>query len=211
MFKVKVCGITNTVDARAAVSLGADMVGLIVYKGSPRYVTQAKIKKIIGVIPPTVDKVLVAVGTNIVPYLNQAKRLGFEYLQWHGPITKTEATSAKLIGVKIIHAVPNPTASKLKVAAKSGVRLLLLDNTDAQHHGGTGRQFDWSTRIPPGAPNIVLAGGINADNVFEGVKRFKPLVVDVNSGIESSPGKKSPKKLKQFFRLCDVMRYGTKK
>ncbi|MEK7774527.1 MAG: phosphoribosylanthranilate isomerase [Candidatus Zixiibacteriota bacterium] len=210
MFKVKVCGITNSSDARLAVSLGADMIGVITHKGSPRFVSHQKIQAIMKEIPPTVDKVLVAVGNDVSPQARKAKRMGFDYLQWHGPLIKREVQFAKNLGVRIILAVSNPTASESRQAMATGASLILLDNASPRLHGGTGKPFDWSVRLPARLQNIVLAGGICADNVADGVRRFRPLVVDVNSGVESIPGKKSKSKLKRFFHVCDVIRYGSK-
>jgi phosphoribosylanthranilate isomerase len=210
VFKVKVCGITNARDAQMAVALGADMIGIIVYKGSPRFVSRESVADILKVVPATVDKVLVAVGNEIAPFVRVAQRFGFEFVQWYGPLTKAEVRSARALGVRIIIAVSNPTGSKLKPAAKTGASLILVDNADSSGDGGTGKRFDWSRKLPATIRNIVLAGGINSGNVAEGVQRFRPLVVDVNSGVESKPGIKSVKKLKQFFHVCDVIRYGTK-
>ena len=210
MFKVKVCGITNASDARSAVELGADMIGVITHKGSLRFVSQQKIRKIIKEIPPTVDKVLVAIGKDVTANVRKAKRLGFEYLQWHGPLSKREVQFAQTFGVRIILAVSNPTESKLRQAMGTDANLILMDNANSRLHGGTGTPFNWLIKLPAKLRNIVLAGGIRADNVAEGVRRFRPLVVDVNSGVESSPGKKSKTKLKRFFHVCDVIRYGAK-
>jgi len=92
---------------------------------------------------------------------------------------------------------------------RSKADLRLLDHRTDHQRGGTGETFDWSIRPKGKLDNLVLAGGIDVDNVAEGIRLFDPLVVDVNSGVESRPGIKSPSKLKAFFAECDRIRYGT--
>lgn len=207
-FQVKVCGMTRPVDAELAVKLGADLIGLIFYSGSPRDLTMKRAKEITGVLPPTVDRVGVFVDADLNQILKTADKLRLDYVQLHG---KVSASTIKSIGqqkIKVIQAYSIKSKSDWTSLSNSKADLILVDNSTANLPGGTGQQFDWSLKPDRRIDNLLLAGGINADNVAKGVRAFQPLIVDVNSGVERSPGLKSPTKLKQFFAVCDRIRYG---
>ncbi|MGH8016074.1 MAG: phosphoribosylanthranilate isomerase, partial [Candidatus Zixiibacteriota bacterium] len=112
-------------------------------------------------------------------------------------------------GVKTIESFHITKMSDYANARKSKAEIVQLDNRTKGPGGGTGQRFDWSIKPPHRIPNLMLAGGLNAENVSQGVRIFQPLIVDVNSGVEVSPGIKSAAKLKQFFKVCNGLRYGT--
>jgi len=207
--KVKVCGITRPSDAISAARLGADMIGLIMYPPSPRYISVAQARKVIASLPVTVDRVGVMVEPNLETVLSLADRLGLDYVQLHGRVNAKMITSLRKSGLKVIQGFAIKAASDIVAATKSKADLVLLDTYVKGLHGGSGRPFDWTIKPKRRLPNLMLAGGITTDNVEEGVKLYHPLVVDVNSGVERSPGIKSPRKLKAFMQRCNRIRYGS--
>jgi len=207
-FKIKVCGITRPEDASLVAELGGDMIGLIFYRRSPRAVTIAQARAVVAAIPPTVSRVGVFVGDSVALILRRAEQLNLDYAQLHGEYRATDVTKLKVAGLRVIQVFQIVSASDYRSVTSSRADLILLDNAAPGLQGGTGEAFDWTLKPPRSIKNLVLAGGINAGNVEQGVRTFNPLVVDVNSGVESQPGVKSSRKLRQFFTECNRIRYG---
>lgn len=207
-FQVKVCGLTRPIDARRCARLGADMVGMIFYRRSPRLVTLRQAAMICDELPPTVDRVGLFVDEKVEKILSVAERLRLDYVQLHGDEPARQVKLLQASGIKVIKAFGIATDSDWKAVRASKADLVLADNNGPELRGGTGKRFDWQFCPKQMVSNLVLAGGLNADNLEDGLHLFKPLVVDVNSGVESRPGIKSEMKLKQFFRLCDRLRNG---
>lgn len=209
-FRIKVCGITRLSDALLANELGADMLGFVFYKKSPRYLSTTKAKKLIDNLPPTIDKVGVMVEPSVKDAVNTAKRLNLDYVQLHGKISPTLISALHKINIKVIRSFPVQNLNSYKDIYKSKADLIHLDNKTSKSPGGTGKQFNWGIKPPKTMKNLVLAGGINIKNMDDGIRIFRPLVIDINSGVETRPGIKSAVKLKQFFKFCNKLRYGTK-
>jgi phosphoribosylanthranilate isomerase len=201
-FQIKVCGITRPEDAQFAASLGADMIGMIIYKGSARYVTTTKARQVVSALPPTVDPVLVLVDATPDEILRIAERTKSLWVQLHSRYTSTDIKLLQRNGLKVIHAFRVSDPKSIKLLRASQADLVMIDNSH-----GTGQQID--IRIAPQKliPNLVLAGGISVANVRQGVTAFQPAVVDINSSVESSPGIKSKTKLREFFIACNELRY----
>lgn len=207
-FKVKVCGITRPGDAKLAAELGADFVGMIFYRSSPRKVTIKKARAIVVALPPTVSPVGVFVNEDADKIIRIARRLRLDFVQLSGEEPTSDIAKLKRNGLKVInvfHSLDRATIRKMK---NNPAKLVMVDNSSGGLRGGTGKTFDWSQSKLTGIKNLVLAGGITAANVRAGVKQFSPLVIDVNSGVESSPGIKSKTKLRRFFKVCNSLRYG---
>lgn len=207
-FRVKVCGITRASDAVLAAGQGADMIGMIFWRRSKRFVTQKAAHTIIGALPATVSRVGVFVDEDITKILRMADKLHFDYVQLHGREPVSHVTKLQREGYRVIKAFAIKTRDDYRVVMKSRADLVLLDYRTDKLVGGTGETFDWSFRPRRKLDNLVLAGGLVVDNVAEGVKLFDPQVVDVNSGVETRPGVKSGTKLKAFMAECDRIRYG---
>ncbi len=203
-FSVKVCGITRAQDAAYAAELGVDMLGLIFHSASPRYLTLTKAKQVAKVIPVTVDRVGVFVNHTISEMTGIADELSLQYVQVHRMLTNPEMKSLHNSHLKVIQACFVSNKTETAWLQRISADVICLDNQS----GGTGKPFDWSIKLPKRLPNLMLAGGINVKNVAEGVERFAPLIVDVNSGVESSPSIKSPTRLRAFMRECNRLRYG---
>jgi phosphoribosylanthranilate isomerase len=207
-FRIKVCGITRPVDADRVAELGGDMIGLIFHRPSPRFVTIAKAREISRAGSPILDKVGVFVDEEIETILKVAEKVRLSTVQLHGNEPARNIARLQREGFKVIKAIGIKDRNAFAIVDRCRADLVLLDRISADQRGGSGKTFDWSIRPKKKIRNLVLAGGINSDNVAEGVKLFDPLVVDVNSGVESKPGFKSAKKLNTFFAVCDRLRYG---
>ena len=207
-FRVKVCGVTRPEDAAVAVRYGADMIGMIFAKSSPRFVTEDTVEQILPMIPPVVFRVGVFVNDPIDEVLLTGARFGLDFLQLHGPYSDEDVRRARRGGFRVIRLHLIKSEEDYRDLYVDPADLVLLDNGNAAQPGGTGVQFDWSLRPPSPVVNLMLAGGITAENVAEGLGIFEPLVVDVNSGVEAEPGMKSLDKLKHFFEVCNTLRYG---
>jgi len=194
--RVKICGITNVQDAHRALDYGADALGFVFYAKSPRCVSPVMVRKIIGTLPPFVTTVGLFVNETIDQVRYIRRESGIDLLQLHGD-ESPETVSAlgpdviKAIRVKDLHSVTGLDAYN--------VRAFLLDAHSDAAYGGTGLRFDWElVKHVEGAP-VVLAGGLKPDNVAEAIRLTNPYGVDVSSGVEVSPGKKDPVKLKAFI------------
>ncbi len=206
-FQIKVCGITRVNDARLAADLGADMLGLNFYSGSPRYVSIAQASKIVESVPPTVDTVGIFVNTPVKRVLKIAGQLRLQWVQLHGNEPNSDILTLQKAGVRVIKAYSVAGVKDWNRVSGSKADLRLVDNGSASAFGGTGKRFDWGLLPKRRIERIALAGGISAQNVAHGVELFRPLLVDVNSSVETSPGIKSKVKLVKFFKVANSARY----
>lgn len=207
-FQIKICGITRPQDAALAARLGADMIGLVFYTKSSRYVKPAEAKTVCDALPPIVDRVGVFVNESIPRVLAVCERLHLAYAQLHGRETEKDIAVMQKHGFKVIKAFSVASMSDWDKLRRCTADLVMVDAGTAAQPGGTGKRCDWSLRPTKRIPNLVLAGGLSETNVREGVRLFKPLMIDVSSSLESKPGVKSAQKLKRFFAACDAVRYG---
>ena len=208
MFHIKICGLTRPSDARLAARLGADMIGMIFYSKSPRFVSQSIAREIIAGVPPTVARVGVFVNAEESDLLLIAEKLRLDFVQLHGDESSTYIRKIQKGGFRVIKAFNITRASDFEPIYNSPADLCLLDNRIGETRGGTGETFNWAAKPRRQIANLVLAGGVDADNLAKGVRLFRPLVVDVSSSLESRPGVKSLLRMKQFFAECDRIRYG---
>ncbi len=194
--RVKICGITRAEDALAAVRLGADAVGFNFWPGSRRYLTPAAARAIASRLPPFVTTVGVFVNQPEAEVLGIAEEAGLQVLQLHGDEPPDLCARLPLPVVKAIHVDAVKTLSKL---LSYEVSAFLLD-TPSRGHGGTGQPFDWSLAegVSEVAP-VILAGGLDPENVAEAIRTVRPYAVDVASGVESSPGVKDVAKMARFI------------
>jgi len=196
--KVKICGITNLDDAKAAVDMGADLLGFNFYPKSPRYLTVEKAIEIIDQIPTFVD----TAGIFVNPTAEQIKEItdhGFlNWMQLHGDETPRFCETLKWFHVKTIKAIRVRSAEDIARIEQFHTDAILLDAFNSKLYGGTGETFDWDLIGDINSKRIFLAGGINAENAADAV-RLGVYGIDACSGIESSPGKKDHKKMQQLF------------
>ncbi len=195
--KVKVCGMTCVDDALAAVELGADAVGFIFYKKSPRAVTIIQAKKIVKELPPFVHRVGVFVNES-VERVNEIKaKLGLDVAQLHGD---ESPAMCRKIKSRVLKAIRVSDRSSLSDLARYKVDGFLLDAFHPGVYGGTGKVFDWKLAKQAGKfGRVIVAGGLTSDNVVTAINKSKPYGVDVCSGVEKSPGVKDIRKLRAFL------------
>lgn len=197
MTRVKICGITNLDDALVAVDAGADALGFNFATG-PRKVDPKTARRIIERLPPFVVVVGVFVGED-TSVARIADECGVQVIQLHGGESAHFADS--LSPRPVVPVVHVKDAASLKaIASYQGASAILLDAKAPGMLGGTGRTFDWDLAVEAkrfGKP-IILAGGLNPDNVADAVRAVDPYAVDAASGVESSPGRKDHELLRAF-------------
>lgn len=196
---VKICGITSLKDAKIAVNYGAWAIGLIFFQGSPRYVDPEKEKNWISGIPENVKKVGVFVDEKINNINSIVKDLNLDFIQLHGG--ESPEYCAQLIKpvFKVFRVGDDFDSSGLN---DYQVAAFLFDTYQKGKHGGTGEKFNWEliTNLKTDTP-IILSGGLNSDNILDGIEAVNPAVVDVNSSVESSPGIKDRGKVENIFSI----------
>ena len=201
MMRIKICGITNLLDARLAADLGAHALGFIFYPKSPRSVRPEVAREIIDNLPPFVMTVGVFVDEEAETVRGIAETAGLDWVQLHG---KESPEYCCELGRRVIKGFHIKDASSMSLLPdyQGSVQAFLLDTYKAGTAGGTGETFDWDLARQAGELGpIILAGGLTPANVAQAIKAAKPAAVDVASGVEALPGKKDPVKLREFFRV----------
>lgn len=191
---VKICGITNEEDALLAVALGADAVGFV-FAPSPRQIAVQKVYDITRRLPPEILTVGVFRDEHPDRVIEIVDRSGVKAAQLHGHETaETVSTVMKRVRT-VIKAVTAGTVDASR-ADRFHTDLVLVDAPAP----GSGKVFDWSLLgdVPVG-PRLILAGGLTPENVASGIRAAKPWGVDVSSGVEASPGRKDPVRMRRFI------------
>jgi len=195
--KIKICGITDLADALLAVQCGADAVGFIFYNKSPRFVSTRRVKEIVSALPPFVNRVGVFVNESADRVNRAADACRLDYVQLHGD---ESPAYCKKMNRKVIKAVRLKDSRSLAGLRAYRVSGFLLDAYSEAGQGGTGQPCDWTlARDAKKYGPVILAGGLNPGNVVDAILRVRPYGIDVCSGVEKSPGKKSPAKIRAFF------------
>ena len=198
--KVKVCGITRYKDAAAALDEGADALGLNFFACSPRYVDPEEAHRIIRRLPAFAVSVGLFVNAASPAEVEAtARHAAVQVLQLHGD--ESREYCRQLSDWAIVKAFRIGSDFNPEKLAGYPVRAFLLDARDDVLFGGTGKTFDW--RLAAGITklrSIVLAGGLNAQNVGEAIRIVQPYAIDVCGGVESSPGRKDRAKLREFMQ-----------
>ncbi|MEI6497380.1 MAG: phosphoribosylanthranilate isomerase [Actinomycetota bacterium] len=191
---VKICGITNEDDALFAVAMGADAVGFV-FAPSPRQVAAQVVYDITRRLPPEILTVGVFRDEHPDRVLDIMNRAGLKAAQLHGHETPAMVAELSAQVRWVIKAVVAGTGDATR-ADRFGTDMILVDAPNP----GSGTVFDWTMvdELPEG-PRYILAGGLNPDNVGAAVARVNPWGVDVSSGVEKSPGRKDPLKVKAFI------------
>lgn len=211
MVKVKICGFTTPEDARTACDCGADMIGVIsrVTVSTPRELSFLQARKILGAVPEGIDTVAVSMPRNLEEAKVLDEELDTDYLQVHSPLSRPELQRIKeeirkkIIGVFSVPEEfdePEELISQAQEIAQASDILLIDTHSDAG--GGTGRVHDWtiSREIVEALDTpVILAGGLGPSNVQRAIKEVSPHGVDVASGVEAEPGRKSPELIKEFI------------
>ena len=193
--RVKICGITRAEDALAAAQYGADAVGFV-FAPSPRRVTPDQAKAVIDLLPPMVLTAGVFVNETIerMKEIRNYCRLDILQLSGDEPPETVERLGGRIFKVFGVGKDKLPDVSAYPDAT------MLLDTYSPDVRGGTGRTFDWeAAKVAAKNRRIILAGGLNPENVADAVRMVRPFAVDVSSGVESKPGIKDPDKIALFI------------
>lgn len=197
---IKICGTTNERDADISIRAGANALGFIMM-ASPRQVTDTTAYSIGTIVPKGVETIGVFMNETLETLIQTACFCKFTGVQLHGEedAEYLENVRARLPGVKVLKAV---TVEKLKSGITLKPDTWLIDSAAGTRSGGTGRVFDWADAVPvlkKLREPVIIAGGLNPQNVGEALETFRPWGVDVASGVESYPGRKHPGTLTQFI------------
>jgi len=205
--RIKICGLTRLEDVQAAVTAGADAIGLVFYAKSPRYVAPETAARLIAAVPPFITTVGLFVNASAEEIADVVAQAPVALLQFHGDETAQQCAEAAM-------AVNRPFMRALRVeSAMAGANLLkyeenycaasrlfsgLLLDAFVDGYGGGGKVFDWSLIPEELAPRVVLSGGLSAQNAADSVVRVRPYAVDVSSGVELAKGIKDAALIRAF-------------
>jgi phosphoribosylanthranilate isomerase len=195
--RIKVCGITRPEDARTAVELGVDALGLVFYAPSPRCVSVEQAWEIARVVPPFVTLVGLFVNETKLTVRRVMEAVPIQLLQFHGEEDESFCRSFHAPYIKAARVRPGLDLVKYAESYPTAQGLLL--DAYVEGYGGGGKTFDWSL-IPPSLPlPVILSGGLEAGNVAEAVHAVRPWAVDVSSGVEAAKGIKDAEKVAAFI------------
>lgn len=199
MVRVKICGITNLVDARAAVEAGADALGFVFAK-SPRKISPEKAKGIIGAIGPWTASVGVFVNSTYGEIMRIACTAGLSAIQLHGDESPKLVERLKKTPFKVIKSIRVAGPEDLKDLSRFRPDVFLFDAKVAGQYGGTGKRFDWTILKSKNSQRpFIISGGLSCENVAQAARTPSVYGVDVSSGVERSPGRKDKKLIKEFI------------
>lgn len=197
--RVKICGLTTVDDAVMACHAGADAIGLVFYPPSSRNVNIATAKAIVEQLPPFVQSVALFVNPERQLVEQVLAEIAIDLLQFHGDEEESFCVSFSRPYIKAF-AMRDDIQLEQRMQAYPSARGFLLDAWHPSKPGGTGERFDWQ-RFPQQANKaLILAGGLNSDNVQAAIAQCAPYAVDVSGGVEQSPGIKSADKVKKFIQ-----------
>ncbi|HEX7523564.1 MAG TPA: phosphoribosylanthranilate isomerase [Candidatus Deferrimicrobium sp.] len=208
MFRIKICGVTRPEDATHAVACGAEAIGINFFQGSPRFVSAVLAREIVEAVAGRAEIVGVFVNEAPETIVALCGRLGIRRVQLHGDEPPGDASRIPLWRMRVVHADRTPDLPALLAYP---CEAFLLDAGGKGVYGGTGRNLAWgelADRFPgvvstrsPGGPRKpwFLAGGLTPSNIERAIIEARPCGVDVASGVESSPGRKDPGKVKTFI------------
>ncbi len=204
--KIKICGITKPEDAALAAKLEAWAVGFIFVKESPRYIEPQEVKSIISSLPQNIEKIGVFANSSLEEVIDVASESGITGIQLHGDESAEFCAGlSDSINILVIRAIRVRDFGDLEIipAYKGIVSAILLDTYSESQLGGTGETFNWEIAkaaklydIP-----IILAGGLNPENIKEAFRQVQPYALDISSGVEKGKGIKDHNKLIDLFNV----------
>ena len=197
---VKICGITRIEDAECAIKAGADALGFITFKKSPRYISPQNTAKIISQLSKKIPTVAVTVNEP-AESINEYLDAGIDIIQFHGDETMEEINA---VGGKKWKALRLHQSDQIHLSEIYDVEMFVIDSfvKDSTIPGGTGKKADWDLAaefVKQSSTKVLLAGGISAANAEEAMQKISPYGLDLSSGVEIEPGIKSAEKINAFF------------
>ena len=202
--RIKICGIKHLDDALKAIECGADAIGLIFVEKSPRYVSLTDARVIAESLPPFVTSVGLFMNASEETVREALKVVPLNLLQFHGEESPEFCDQFGVPYVKVLRMRENVNVIAFTQEYPNAAGILL--DTYSKEGGGSGQTFDWSLIPKDVSVPLILAGGLNPENVASAVETVKPYAVDVSSGVESEPAVKDHKKIEQFIK--EVLRIG---
>jgi phosphoribosylanthranilate isomerase len=200
---IKICGITNIDDARAAVAAGADALGFNFYTPSPRYIAPPAACEIVEQLPSSILTVGVFVNEETPESVKKiASEAGVTAFQLHGD--ESPAYCRELSDRYVIKTLTVSGDFDIEMVQHYDVKAIMLDTRDNNLRGGTGRVFDWSVAIEVNkvAAKLFLAGGLSPENISEAIELVRPYAVDACSALEDRPGIKNHDRMRAFVELA---------
>jgi phosphoribosylanthranilate isomerase len=196
--KIKICGITNLKNAREASELGVDALGFVFFSESPRYIEPKKARVIINLLPSFVSRVGLFVNAPKEEVLSAISESRVNVLQFHGD---EEEEFCNQFNLPYIKAIPMKEDINLLECCKDyeSASALLLDTFSKKLKGGTGTVFNWKKVPRKLSLPLIIAGGLNSENIKSLIKTVNPFCVDVSGGVESRKGEKDEEKMKEFM------------
>lgn len=195
--RVKICGITRVVDARAAADAGADAVGLVFFASSPRTLTLDQARTLRLALPPFVCAVALFVDPQAVEVARVIETVHPDALQFHG---NEPPDFCGRFGLPYLKACRmRPGVDLLEYLRPYSDAAGWLADAYVEGYGGRGESFDWALVPAERERPVILSGGLTPSNVGEAIRRIRPWGVDVSSGVESAPGIKDAAKIAQFI------------
>jgi len=198
--KIKICGITNPENAEKICQLNINAIGLVFYNKSPRAISISQAKEIIDSIPPFISKVGLFVNSDPSLVDRVLNNVNIDTLQFHGSESPSDCSQFQMPFIKAIR-MNKETNLLMQAEEYSDATGLLLDSFEEDSFGGTGKTFDWSLIKDKINLPIILAGGLNKDNVIKAIKMTQPYAIDISSGVESKKGIKDIEKTKEIIEI----------
>jgi phosphoribosylanthranilate isomerase len=196
--EIKICGITSMEDAVMAYAYGADALGFIFYEKSPRYVSPETAMHVIRNLPDDISKVGVFVNHDTHAVREIYDFCGLDLIQLHGD--ESPQYCNEFPQSILIKAISPVNAEDIGIVGGYNVKAIMIDARESGLYGGTGKKCNWELAAKlKDTRALVLSGGLNAGNILEAIKTVSPHAVDVNSGVELSPGKKDPRKVQTMI------------
>lgn len=208
---IKICANTSLEDALFATEAGANAVGFV-FARSPRQITVEQVAALIPGLPESVEKIGVFVDASVEEISAAVRTCGLTGVQLHSevgpdlPQQLRQELGPDLRILRVVHYGPEAAAQAASFAADPNVDAVLIDSRTATVVGGTGISFNWDeagkTLFGGTETRLIAAGGLHPDNVPEAIAKLRPWGVDVASGVEASPGRKDPEKVRAFIRAA---------
>jgi phosphoribosylanthranilate isomerase len=206
--RVKICGITDEVDARAAIECGADALGFNLYRHSSRYIDIDRERTWLAHLPADICKVAVMVNPTAEEAVAVAALPFIDLLQLHGNESPQFCRRLSEAGIQFAKAIPARNKEALAELGSFHTSIFVLDSVADGKFGGTGQGFPWSIAAQFVATHpylrVILAGGLTPENVLHAVARVGPFAVDVTTGVERSKGKKDHARMRAFIEAVRV-------
>ena len=196
--RIKICGVTRAQDAWSSAESGADAIGLVFYTGSSRAVTVDQAIDIVSAVPPFVSVVALFVDEPMANIEHVLSAMPIDVIQFHGDESPSFCEQFGRPWVKALRMKAGVDIVE-ECRRFSNARGVLLDSWQEGVAGGTGKTFDWRLAKKALPLPVVLAGGLDSDNVGDGIRALRPAAVDVSGGVEISPGIKDSDKIEQFI------------